>query len=71
MGTKGDDASAVQQLLRLNGYPSRALNGDYGYGSEGNVKDFQGKNGLKVTGVVENSTYRKLIGNAHNTYGPK
>ena len=70
-GTKGDDASAVQQLLRMNGYTSQGVNADFGYSSQDNVKDFQGKNGLKVTGVVENTTYRKLIGNAYNTYGPK
>ena len=55
-GSKGEDVKKLQKFLNI---PD---DGDFGSGTETAVKNFQKKEKLKVTGIVDEETYRHLKG---------
>lgn len=55
-GTKNALVKEIQTLLKVT------ADGDFGDGTEKAVKAFQTKNQLKVTGIVDEETYRQLKG---------
>jgi hypothetical protein len=55
-GAKGASVKKVQESLGLK------ADGQFGPGTEKAVKDFQKKNSLPVTGVVDITTYKKILG---------
>ena len=60
---KGDKNSAVkkvQERLKELGYYKNTCDGSYGYNTEKAVKAFQKKNGLTQSGVVDETTLKKL-----------
>ena len=59
-GDKGSAVKKVQQRLKKLGYLSGSVDGDYGNGTKTAVKNFQKRNGLKVTGSVNATTLKKL-----------
>ena len=68
--SQGDDGWCVKELqgrLARNGYAANKT-GYFGPVTSGYVKNFQGKKGLPVTGVVNSATWLKLMGgNAQET----
>ena len=56
VGAKGSSVKKVQEALGLK------ADGSFGSGTEKAVKDFQKKNSLPVTGVVDITTYKKILG---------
>jgi peptidoglycan hydrolase-like protein with peptidoglycan-binding domain len=58
-GSSAPGVEAVQYLLRHHG-ADIVIDGDFGDQTEGAVKDFQQANGLSVTGVVNEKTWRAL-----------
>jgi peptidoglycan hydrolase-like protein with peptidoglycan-binding domain len=61
-GAPDDWARLVQRLLIKAGYSQQTVNGGYGTTTTGNVKDFQSKHSLTVTGDVDEATLDRLIG---------
>lgn len=65
-GSKGDDVKIVQNLLLKNGADlgKWGADGDAGAATETAIREFQSKNGLAVTGIVEpnSSTWYTLNG---------
>lgn len=59
-GDKGDQVALVQQKLKQYGYFSGAVDGVFGKQTYDAVVWFQRKNGLKVDGVVGESTAAAL-----------
>ncbi|AKN33357.1 cell wall hydrolase [Clostridium carboxidivorans P7] len=59
-GSKGGVVSQIQSKLKAWYYYSGSVDGVYGYGTFTAVKKFQAKNGLKVDGVVGDSTLQAL-----------
>lgn len=59
-GDTGDTVKKLQKKLKNLGYYSKAIDGDYGKGTQEAVKAFQKNNGLKVTGKANSSTVSKL-----------
>lgn len=55
-----DAVSKMQQALIVKGYVLR-VNGRFGYGTEGMVKEFQDDYGLLVTGVADEGTWKVLL----------
>lgn len=55
-GSKGQGVKNVQTLLKIE------ADGAYGPGTASAVKNFQKKEGLPVTGVVDEETFRRLKG---------
>jgi hypothetical protein len=55
IGAKGDSVVKIQEALGLK------TDGAFGPGTEGAVKNFQKKEGLPVTGVVDEETYRRIL----------
>ena len=55
-GAKGTKVKEIQSLLKIN------ADGDFGAGTETAVKNLQKKEKLKVTGIVDEETYRRLKG---------
>ena len=55
-GMKSPKVKEIQTLLKIN------ADGDFGPGTETAVKNFQKKDKLKVTGIVDEETYRHLKG---------
>ena len=53
-GSKGADVQTLQKFLGLN------ADGDFGPGTEKNVKDWQTKNGLTPDGIVGDGTWAKM-----------
>jgi hypothetical protein len=56
VGAKGSSVKKVQEALGLT------ADGDFGSGTDKAVKAFQKKSGLPVTGVVDVTTYKKILG---------
>ena len=56
VGSKGSDVKKTQAGLGVTS------DGQFGPGTEKAVKDFQKKNSLPVTGVVDITTYKKILG---------
>jgi hypothetical protein len=55
VGSKGDNVKAVQKKI------GATADGDFGPKTKGSVADWQKKNGLKATGVVNAETWRKMF----------
>jgi hypothetical protein len=55
-GSKGQGVKNIQELLKLT------ADGDFGPGTETAVKNFQKKESLPVTGIVDEETFRHLKG---------
>lgn len=59
-GAKQMAAKRVQEWLNIAGF-SLIIDSDFGDATEQRVQDFQGKNQLPVTGVVDAATHAKLV----------
>ena len=59
-GDKGTNVKKLQQALKLLGYYTGTVDGDYGNGTASAVKKFQKKSGLKQTGEANSATISKL-----------
>jgi peptidoglycan hydrolase-like protein with peptidoglycan-binding domain len=55
-GSKGQGVKNIQIALKLK------VDGEFGPGTEVAVKDFQKKNGITVTGIVDEITWKKIKG---------
>ena len=56
VGAKGSSVKKIQEALKLK------ADGSFGPGTEKAVKDFQKKNSLPANGVVDITTYKKILG---------
>jgi len=56
VGSKGTGVKNVQTLLKVE------VDGSFGPGTKKAVEDFQKREGLKVTGIVDEETFRRLKG---------
>jgi hypothetical protein len=56
VGSKGAGVKNVQTLLKVE------VDGSFGPGTKKAVEDFQKREGLKVTGIVDEETFRRLKG---------
>ncbi len=61
-GALGDDVERLQAALREGGYYSRAIDGDFGWGTWRAVRAFQRDRGLDVDGTAGPSTWEALQG---------
>lgn len=59
-GSQGDAVKDLQTRLNKVGKCGLVVDGSFGSGTDGAVRDFQSKNGLSVDGVVGNQTWTKL-----------
>jgi len=59
-GSKGADVRRCQKILVEDGYDV-SIDGDFGYGTEVAVKDFQKKSGLTADGIVGTNTWNALF----------
>ena len=57
---EGPNVKAAQELLKRAG-SSIKVNGIYSVGMMSAVRSFQRKNGLKVTGIIDSDTWKKLV----------
>lgn len=64
-GDTGEEVYRVQVELLKQGYPVTMLDGEYGQETERNIKAFQKKYGLPVTGVADKETYYTLLSREH------
>ncbi|WP_295238560.1 NlpC/P60 family protein [Veillonella sp.] len=64
-GAKGGDIPAIQKKLIAAGYNAR-LNGEYDANTKWAVRLYQRDNGLPVNGVLDATTYKKLMGKSLN-----
>ncbi|WP_298704979.1 NlpC/P60 family protein [uncultured Veillonella sp.] len=62
-GTKGGEIPAIQKKLIAAGYKAR-LNGEYDANTKWAVRLYQKDMGLPVNGIVDNATYKSLMGKA-------
>ena len=60
VGMEGSDIEELQERLRDLGYLSDSPTGYYGTDTEAALKDFQEKNGLTVSGKIDDETSDKL-----------
>jgi len=60
-GDEGDDVTAIQTQLVKLGYLTVSPTGYYGTATRNAVRTFQQKNGLPVTGTVNETTLKKLF----------
>lgn len=58
-GSKGNDVRTLQEALNSNGY-QLDLDGSFGPKTEAAVKDYQKKNGLTASGIVDENTWGAL-----------
>lgn len=56
----GPNVKTAQELLKKAG-SSIEVNGIYSIGMVSAVRSFQRKNGLKVTGIIDAETWKKLV----------
>jgi hypothetical protein len=73
-GQKGEDATKIQQALKLKGYdlgnfgPNRdGVDGNFGPATQRAIKDFQTKMGIKPTGSVDQLTRNYLFAGFANS----
>lgn len=69
-GSTGTSVKRVQGYLKALGYNLRTENGRFGYYTLKAVLDFQKKNGLSATGVVDSATEAKLQAAASGQSNP-
>lgn len=68
-GSQGNDVRELQGRLKHLGYYKGKIDGDYGYGTYWAVRNFQYKFGMKVDGVVGDTTRTRLV-RATRGYNP-
>jgi len=61
-GDQGGEIAAIQIKLREKGYSIRVINGKFTSETTKAVRSFQAKQKLKADGIVEDKTYRILMG---------
>lgn len=61
-GSRGEDVTSLQELLKNNGYADLEVDGIFGSQTQAAVKDYQQKNGLAVDGIVGTNTWGALTG---------
>ena len=59
-GSHGHDVLVLQQALQNAGYKIKNADGVFGKDTERAVAEFQRDNKIKITGVVNNATWRAL-----------
>ena len=59
-GSKGTEVTKLQQRLKVLGYYTTVVDGEYGSGTVTAVKAFQKKNGLTQTGTADATTLTKV-----------
>jgi peptidoglycan hydrolase-like protein with peptidoglycan-binding domain len=60
-GSEGSVVKAWQNFLKEADYPVGTADGDFGNISDRETRNYQQRNGLPVTGVVDNTTYTKAL----------
>ncbi len=60
-GSQSDFARAWQGFLKDNGFPVGTVDGDFGNLTATATRNYQQKNSLPVTGIVDNATYLKAL----------
>jgi peptidoglycan hydrolase-like protein with peptidoglycan-binding domain len=60
-GSKGAIVEAWQSFLKEAGYAIGTVDGDFGNISDQETRNYQKKNGLPTTGIVDNITYTKAL----------
>lgn len=68
-GTRGRKAAMVQEWLSLHGI-SLVIDSDYGGITEGCVRRFQSREGLNVTGEVDEETFAAFVAPMRNVLKP-
>jgi peptidoglycan hydrolase-like protein with peptidoglycan-binding domain len=61
IGSRNDFAQAWQGFLKDNGFPVGTIDGDFGNLTATATRNYQQKNNLPVTGIVDNTTYLKAL----------
>lgn len=61
-GDRGSSVLLMQKLLKVPGYYTGELDGDFGSKSDRAVREFQADNGLDIDGVCGGNTWSKLTG---------
>ncbi|MEH2242933.1 peptidoglycan-binding domain-containing protein [Nostoc sp.] len=59
--SEGLNVIAWQQFLLDNDFPIAAVDGDFGNITDKATREYQNRNGLAVTGVVDTATYKKAL----------
>jgi len=59
-GAKGEDVKQLQTRLRSHGFPTLAVDGDFGPATEAAVRHFQSEHKLVVDGIVGPQTWAAL-----------
>lgn len=59
-GSKQSQVKLIQEWLCLH-HRHISIDGDFGPATESAVKDFQQSSGLKVTGMVDDATFKRLV----------
>ena len=55
IGAKGSSVQKIQEALNID------ADGSFGPGTDAAVKAFQKKEGMPVTGIVDEETYRRIL----------
>ncbi|MEH2251853.1 peptidoglycan-binding domain-containing protein [Nostoc sp.] len=66
--SEGLNVIAWQQFLLDNDFPIAAVDGDFGNITDKATREYQNRNGLTVTGVVDTATYKKALGQGFAIY---
>lgn len=61
IGSRGDEVKRIQERLKALGYYKGLIDGDFGGGTEGAVKEFQKAKGLTADGQVGSITWKALF----------
>ena len=69
-GSRGDDVTALQRLLKLRGADPGEIDGVFGPKTEAAVEAFQGKAGLDVDGIAGPKTMEALKASALGSSAP-
>lgn len=72
-GSRGDDVSYIQNLLKQQGFYNGEVDGDFGGGTEDAVEAFQRAKNLRVDGKAGSATLAELERNipvSHKRFGP-
>ncbi len=70
-GASGDNVAKLQAALKIKGYYSGAIDGDYGQGTADAVLAYQRKAGISATGTATSSTIRALFGTSGTSVAVK
>src|SRR5690242_16316942 len=60
-GSQGLTVTAWQQFLLDHDFPIAAVDGDFANITNNATREYQSKNNLQVTGIVDNATYKKAL----------